>query len=165
MKLPKRDQSIHEGSNSNLFLKLKDGESITGVARGDCYEFFQVWAGNKSKVVGPDDPEGKSRFRLNFVTLEDGAFVAKIWEFPTAVYDQISELNEEYPLEKTKIKIKRNGTGTDTVYMILPLLKEPIPAKTIKEIEAVPLNMLEHKQKSQTPKSEFATNDSEEIPF
>lgn len=146
MKLPKREMPTSNGSSGNLFLKFKDGESKTGVFRGEPYEFYQKWVSNKSHVTSADDPEGKSRFRLNFVVLEDGKFVAKIFEFGLTVYGQLADIQEEYDLETIKVKITRRGTGTDTTYMVLPLLKEPIPAKAFKEIESVHMNILEHKQ-------------------
>lgn len=143
MKFTKRDQGAAAGSDK--YLKLKDGESINGIFRGEIFEHFVKWEAGKSIDVGPDDPGAKIRFKLNFVTMIDGAFKAKIWDFPQAVYNQLGDLHEEYPLETTKLKISRRGTGTDTVYSILPLLKEPIPPSIMKQIEAVPLNMLDTK--------------------
>jgi hypothetical protein len=163
MKFTKRDIPTGSGTGSNLFLKLKDGESKTGVCRGEIYEFTIKWEGGKSSVCSPDDEGAKTRFRLNFVVHEDGKFVPKIWEYGLIVYNLLSEIAEEYDLEKTKLKITRRGTGTDTVYMILPLLKEPIPAKTLAEIEAVPLLLLEHKE-SVKPKP-VESFDSEILPF
>lgn len=163
MKLPKKDMPTQESSGSSLFLRLKDGESVTGICRGEAYEFRQKWMNGKSTLVDESDPEGKLRFRLNFVTPEDGKLTAKIFEFGLVVYGQLSEINDEYPLEKTKIKITRRGTGTDTIYMILPILKEPISPKLMKDIEAVPLNILEHKQKPVEPAHE--ENDLDVVPF
>jgi hypothetical protein len=166
MKFTKREVMQSNGSGGNTFLKLKDGESKAGVFRGEIYEFLKKWENGKSQVVGPDDPEGKTSFRLNFVTLEDGKFTAKTWEFGITVYNQLADIHEEYDLSKTKVKITRRGTGTDTTYMVLPLLKEPIPAKTMKEIEAVILNMLEHPQAVKKEVKNYAPgSDGEELPF
>lgn len=151
MKFPKLDAPASEGSGSNLFLKLKDGESVTGVFRGELYEFFSKWTGNKSIVTSSLDPEGKQRFRANIVVYEDGQFRAKIWEFGRPVCAQLKDINDEYPLDKTKVKITRRGTGTDTTYMILPILKEPLSAKHLAEIEGVALNILEHRDKPEAP--------------
>lgn len=144
MKFTKREVVQSEGSS--LFLKLKDGDSITGIFRGENHEFHVKWENGKSHLTNEHDQEGKPRFRLNFITKEDKRLVAKIWEFSVVVYNQLADLNEEYPLETTKVKITRRGSGTDTVYSILPLLKEPLTPAQIKEIESVSLNMLEHKQ-------------------
>lgn len=148
MKFTKREVMQSEGNS--LFLKLKDGESTTGVFRGEIYEFYSRWEGNRSRITTPDDPEAKTRFRANFVTKEDGRFLAKIWEFGIVTYNQLADLNEEYPLEDTKVKITRRGTGTDTIYNILPLLKEPIAAKDMKTIQGTPLNILEHKEQAES---------------
>lgn len=148
MKFSKREVVQNE---SGLFLKLKDGESVSGVFRGDIYEFHSKWTGNRSQLTTPDDPEGRARFRLNFVTKEDKKLVAKIWEFPVAVYNQLADIHEEYSLEETKIKITRRGTGTDTTYMILPLLKEKMSPAIMTEVLSVPLSILEHKEQ---PKDE-----------
>ncbi len=146
MKFYKRE--IPKGSSNALFFTLKDGETMNGVCRGELYEFSIKWANNRSSVVSADDPDAKSRFRVNIVVQEPGSqtFVAKIWEFGLTIYNQLADINEEYELSKTKIKIKRVGTGTDTLYMILPLLKEPLSPLVLKEIDAVTLNMLPHKQ-------------------
>lgn len=164
MKFSKRE--IMSGEGNILFLKFKDGESHIGVPRGEVYEFYQKWENNRSKVVDANDPDGKSRFRINFVVQEDGKFVPRILEFGLTVYNQLADIAEEYDITQTKLKITRRGTGTDTVYMVLPLLKEPIPAKVMKQIEAVPLNILEHKDKPAAAEvNGSGLSDHEEIPF
>jgi len=166
MKFNKREIPSSGTGGGNLFLKIADGQSVTGVLRGENYEFYNKWVGGKSQLTTADDPEGKSRFRANFVTLEDGKFVPKIWEFGLTVYNQLADMSEEYDLEKTKIKITRRGSGTDTVYMILPIVKEPIPAKVMKEIEAVELLHLQHKPQTKAEPPSFNPNDDDdEIPF
>ena len=165
MKFTKREIPSGNGGGGNLFLKIGDGESVTGVLRGENYEFYNVWENGKSRICGPDEEGAKSRFRANFVTYEDGKFVAKIWEFPLTVYNQLAEIAEEYDLEKTKLKITRRVIKTDTIYKILPMLKEPIPAKAMKEIEAVPLNILEHKPQNKVPSFGPSDEELEELPF
>lgn len=165
MKFNKRDAPSGD-SQSSLFVRLKDGESIVGVPRGEVYEFFQVWEGGKSQVVSEDHPNAKSRFRVNLVVHEDGEFKARIWEFGLVIYNQLADIASEYDITQTKLKITRRGTGTDTVYMILPILKEPINAKALKAIEAVPLNILEHKQSEpKVVKNHAPGGDDMELPF
>lgn len=142
-RLTKRE--IQNENGSGLFLRLKDGESKVGVFRGEVYEFFQVWESGKSKVVEPDFDGAKSRFRLNFVTKEDGEYKAKIFEFGIQVYNQLAEIQDDYDLETTGLKIGRRGTGTDTTYIIIPSKEQP-SAQVMKTIEAVSLNILEHKR-------------------
>lgn len=163
MRFTKREIPSGDGSGG-LFLKLKDGESVVGVFRGEVYEFYSKWENNKSVLTTADDPDGKSRFRLNFVVKED-KFTAKIWEFGLTIYNQLADINEEYPLQSTKVKITRRGTGTDTIYMILPMLKEPIPAQAMKEIESLPLNILEHKGQPEKKIKNYAPGADEEPEF
>lgn len=141
MKFTKREPKS-DGNKPNLFLQLKNGESATGVLRGEIYEFFIKWVNGKSEQVRANDPEGKSRFKVNIVVNEEGKFVAKIWEFSFFVYNDLANIASEYDITKTKIKITRNGSGTETRYLILPLLKEPLGPKAMEQIEAVKLNIL-----------------------
>lgn len=131
-----------ESGGSKNYLKLKDKESTKGIFMGELHEFFVVWESNKSREVPEGTPESKFRFKVNFVTKEGAVYVPKIFEQGSIVYRQLSELHEEYDLEKTVIKITRNGTGTDTTYSLLPLLKEVVTkevASHLKEIELLPL--------------------------
>lgn len=160
------------GGQSHLFIKFKDGESKTGIFRGEVYEFHQIWENGKSQIVNEDHPQAKSRFRANFVVFEDGRFTPKIFEFGLGVYNQLAEIAEEYKIEEIKVKITRRGTGMDTTWMILPLLKEPISAKIMNEIESIPLNPLEHKPptgpkpiKNYAPSMDSNDNGDEELPF
>lgn len=166
MRFTKREiQSSGEGSK--LFLRLKDGETVTGVLKGEVFEYFIKWENGRSQIVAAGEPGGKSRFRVNFVTPEGTALVAKIWEFGLTVYNQLAELSEEYDLDKTKIKVTRRGTGTDTIYMVIPLLKEPLKPAQLKAIEAVECQVLEPKQRPEPPPP-AAGNDYDEhseIPF
>jgi hypothetical protein len=165
VKFQKREVPKSEGGG--LFLRLEDGESKVGVFRGEIYEFFQYWEGNKSHVVTADHPKAKSRFRLNFVTKEEGVMQARIFEFPTIIYNQLAELSEEYDLEKTAVKITRRGVGIDTVYMIIPAKDQPSPAQ-LKAIQAIDLAMLEHKEHPQAKPKNYAPgadDDGSDIPF
>lgn len=165
MKFQKREVPKSEGGGS--FLRLKDGESRVGVFRGEIYEFFQIWEGGKSHVVSEDHPGAKSRFRLNFITKEDGIMKPFIFEFGLVIYNQLAELSEEYDLEKTAVKITRRGVGTDTVYMIIPAKDQPTPAQ-LKAIQAIDLAMLEHKEQPQAKPKNYAPGADDggsDIPF
>lgn len=163
MKFQKREMPAGEGKGT--FLKFKDGESKVGVLRGEVYEFFQMWEGGKSQVVPEEHPGAKSRFRLNFVTKEEGEVKAKIFEFGLTIYNQLAEISEDYDLEQTAVKITRRGTGTDTIYMIIPAKEQP-SASQLKTIQAIPLNPLEHKEavKNHAPQT-TASDDSDNLPF
>lgn len=141
MKFQKRTES--PGGGSDKFLKLKDGESKTLILKGEIFEYHCKWDG---KTYSPD-PGGTSRFRINAIVYEEGKFSAKTWEFPVTVYNQLADINSEYPLDKTKIKLTRQGTGTDTVYHILPLVseKDKLTPAIISQLDAVTLNILDTK--------------------
>jgi hypothetical protein len=170
MKFPKREDNGGDGKGSKLFVKLGDGASTAGVFRGELYEFYSKWVSNKSVLTTADDPDGKARFRLNFVTTEDGKLVSKIFEFGMPVYEQLQNLSEDFVVDQTKVKILRKGLKLETVYFITPLGK--IASKDMKAIEAVDLQVIEHKPSQQSapppfaPSGEFSSDDNhDEIPF
>lgn len=143
MKFIRQQQETHKGPGK--FLKVEDGGSVNGIFRGEIFTFYNKWVNGKGTVCHPDDPGAKPRFKLNFVTYEDGKFIAKIFEFPQTVYNQLADIAEVYPLEKTKVKVTRRGTGTDTVYNFIALTNEPISPVTMTQIEAVSLHVLDDK--------------------
>ncbi len=147
---------LPEGGGSKNFLKLKDKESISGIFRGDLAEFFVLWENGKSREVDAGTPGGKFRFRVNFVHKEGSVYVPKIFEQGLMVYNQLRELNEEYGLDEIVVKITRNGTGTDTTYSILPLLKQAITPETMKYINAMELLPLEGKTSAEKPTGDDA---------
>lgn len=137
MKFTKRQES--SGGGSDKFLKFKDGETQNVIFKGEIYEFHMKWINGKSVLIEATDPEAKVRFKLNAIVSENGAYKAKIWEFPLTIYNKLCDINSEYPLENTVIKITRQGTGTDTEYHLLPLLKVPVP----KALDRIDLNILD----------------------
>lgn len=160
MKLPKRESS-GGGLGSDKFLKLKDGESVNGIFRGEIHEFYIKWDGGKSSVVGPNEAGAKVRFKLNFVTFKESKFQVLVWEFGQPVYNQLSDINSEYDLSKIKVKISRRGTGLDTEYAILPLLadKDKLNPATMSQIELLSLNILDTKSQSKTPDTGWGGSD------
>lgn len=142
MKLTKRETKSG-GEGGGLFLRLGDGENVTGIFRGEVYEFWQSWPqGGVKQVYEVPTPGASSRFKANIIVKEGDKFIAKVFEFGTSFYNQLAELNEEYDLETTKVKISRRGAGKETNWIVMPLLKEPLQPKIIAMIEAVPLNEL-----------------------
>lgn len=144
MKLPRRDVKSSDGSGSAKYLKFKDGETKNVIFRGEVYEFKNKWVNGKGIICEDNDPEGTSRFKINAIIFEDGTPVVKIWEFPLIIYNKLSDINSEYPLEDTVIKITRQGSGRDTEYQLLPLIKIQIP----KSIDKLDLNILDAKPKT-----------------
>ncbi len=118
-------------SDNSIFVKLKDGQKITGVFRGEVFTFRDHWTSGKSqRCTGTDDcvqcEKGKAakfRFHLNFLTVENGDWVAKIFGGGKKIYQMLKGLHEsDYDLEKTIVSIIRHGsTKDDTTYTILPI--------------------------------------------
>lgn len=135
-----------EGDNRS-YVKLKDKESLRGVFRGAPHDFKIHWLNNRSHPCTgrPDCPhcmagdKPKFRFNLNFVTKENDQYVVKVFEQGWTVYEQLREINKDYPLEHTLVKITRNGSGTDTTYTILPLPNGTLTADQEAVISKLPL--------------------------
>jgi hypothetical protein len=131
-------QSDGNGSGGASFLKIEEGKSVNAVFRGELLKFWQTWPQGGTKQVFTEPTAGASmRFKANVIIHEDGAFVAKIWEFPATVNNMLYEISNEVDITKTKCKISRMGSGKKTQWMIIPL--GPLDAKALKQIDAVEL--------------------------
>lgn len=159
---------VSEGKGSGMpFIKLKSGESIVGVFKGDPYEFYQVW--ETKQIVPKGTPKSAFRFRINFVTKEGANYVAKVLEQGTTVYNQLRDLNQHYPLEETVVTISRQGsTKDDTRYVILPLPPKQQMTEVGKAmIDQVELLDLEHKAKAHAEPPDWSDvpDPDSELPF
>lgn len=168
MKFPKRQNGGHDGPSN--YLKVRDGESVTGILSGKIHIYYQNGFGPTAQIVGPG--EGKQRFRHNFVVKDGDQYVVKVWEFGPKIYDQLAALDENgWELEKTLLTISRTGsTKENTKYTVTPNKKEPTPA-ALKEIAKLNLNHLEPKgfpselAKAPADVPDVPNFDEEEIPF
>lgn len=141
MKFTRRAGPTSEGISAANYLKIGDGQSVTGVPRGEIYEFYQKWPQGGMKETFDKPTQGaSSRFKINLVIQEDGKFVAKVFEFGPRVYNQFADISDELDLEKTKIKISRRGAGKSTEWNVFPL--GAVDAKALKLIAATELNEL-----------------------
>lgn len=130
-----------EGGGS--FLKIEDGQSVTGVFRGNVHKYYQLWPqGGEKKVSDEPFPGAQLRFKANFVVYENKQFVAKIFDFVANTNNSLANLSKVCDVRKTKVMITRNGMGKKTTYTVLPVLNEPITEEQLKKIEAVELNLL-----------------------
>lgn len=138
-----KDYSQESHNRSDLFLKLEDGKSISGVFRGEIFEFWQIWPkGGAKQVFDKPTPGARVRFKVNFV---DEHLKPWILEFPLTVHNQLADINNTMPLERTKVKLVKSTGQSFVPYNIICL--GPIPAEGLKKIEAVKLNVLDGTQK------------------
>ncbi|MGE3756894.1 MAG: hypothetical protein AB7H97_04020 [Pseudobdellovibrionaceae bacterium] len=141
-------KDLPEAGSGKTFVKLKDKESIQGIFIGDIHEFFTVWENGKSRVVPEGTPKAGFRFRINFIVKEGAAYVPKIFENGPTLYSQLSDLHDEYGLENIVVKITRNGTGLDTTYTIMPLIKQQVTKDLAAHLATIELLKLEDKDSS-----------------
>lgn len=159
------------GSGMKNYLKLKAGESVRGVFRGNPFPFEQHWHNNKSSVcLGEACPLCKSgnkasfRFRINFVASENGGYTAKVFEQGWTAYEILRSLHEsDYDLEKTIVKITRSGAGTDTTYSIVPAPRWEVTPDIEKKISETKLNNLSNDQSTESTTE--ASDANEDEPF
>lgn len=160
MKFDKAPEISDGGSKT--FLKLKNGDSVKGVFRGDVYEFFCKWDGQKSVACAETDEKARFRFRINFVMKENGAFTSKIWEQGAVVYNQLKDLHSEYDLTKTLVTIKRSGSDLTTTYSILPVKDGHVTPELERNLSDIRLQELG--QKGNTHETQTFEN-FDEVPF
>ncbi len=160
MKFTKRSALASEGTSAANYLKILDGQSVTGVPRGEVFEYWQKWPqGGMKEVFAVPTMGASSRFKINVVVQEDGKFVAKVFDFGPRVYNQLADIAEELDLTKTKIKISRRGSAKNTEWNIFPL--GTVEGKALTAIEAVELNKLGASGSTPAP----AADDGGELPF
>jgi hypothetical protein len=143
VKTQKRDIPAGTGTGGGKFLKIEIGQSVNGVFRGEAMSYWQRWPKGGVKETSDEPKPGfAERFKINFVVHEEGAFISKIFDCNVQTYNQIAEINESMDIEAMKCKISRQPTGKGSMYMVLPLLKEPLKPKALAEIEATELHSL-----------------------
>jgi hypothetical protein len=174
MKFPDIGGGRSSGPSSGSFIKMKSGDRIQGMFRGDPSPFKQHWVNNRSVIcpgkdncqhcAGGDKP--KFRFRINFVTQENGAWVAKVFDGNYGTFKLMKEMHEsDYNLEETYVTVSRSGEKNDTRYSILPVKNngglKAADIKAIMQIELIPLTQ----EAAATGADESDDEDSEDIPF
>jgi hypothetical protein len=110
-----------KGGDKNELIKLKDGDSVTGIVIGDFHTYYATFNGKYYQSAQRGQPGAKFRFRVSFAVKDGANWSLKMLEQGSMLYEALFSLNEEYPLEETIITIKRKGSGaTDTEYSPLP---------------------------------------------
>lgn len=163
-----------KNEDTRNFLKLKAGETVTGIFRGELYDFRIHWADNRSTICpGPDTCEicregnkSKFRFRVNFVVKEGEGYVAKVTEQGWTFYEVLRSLNEgDYPLEKYVMKITRHGERLNTTYTVIPAPSGLVSAELEKKLELVKLNDLGHITDAENEPPAHTDTDLNDLPF
>lgn len=156
------------------FIKLKDGDSVVAVLQGTPFDFKQHWDNQKPSLCSQDDKcffckrgdKPKFGFRVNAIVTENGQPMARILAGGWKLYEALIDLNSDYPLEKTAIKVSRKGSGmNDTRYSVLPS-PTPLTEAQLNSIKAVKL--LDLTNFESTPKEPSFGNKTlkdEDIPF
>ncbi len=134
-----------------FFISLKDGEEVVGVFQGEPHVHHNHWdnASKRSSLCSESADckfcEGgdkkKFRFRLNMIVKgPSGLLEARVLEGGWKLYNALSEINAEFPLDKGYTRVKRTGkTMNDTVYTVLPSTKLVLSEETRGVIERTPL--------------------------
>lgn len=136
-------QRSGDSSGPSHYLKVKDGESVTGILLGELYTYYQTGFGPTAQVVGQG--MGKERHRANIAIKGPSGFEVKIWEFGSKIYDDLAVLAASgWEMNRTFITISRTGTTKETTrWSVTPNKKEP----TISELtlmSVLKLNELDH---------------------
>ena len=97
---------------SKYHLSLDDGQSVQGVFVGDPVAF---------EYQGKNDEDSKFRFMANFILKENGAMTCKIVETGWLLYKAMEEMNDEFNLEKHRVKVKREGVKMETRWSLMPV--------------------------------------------
>lgn len=153
MKFPPRAQSdSYEGVGH--FLRLKDGDKVTGILIGELHEFYAKGFGAQTEIVGPNEG-GKRKYRHNLVIKEGKDYVAKVWEFGPKIYDQLSDFEAAgWDLKKTLITVSRTGTTKEnTRYTVTPNKQEPSEL-ALKAMSAIVPRALESKPQVASPQGQ-----------
>jgi hypothetical protein len=133
---------IDVGGPSN-YIKLKDGETVAGICRGEPLECYVLWENKVKTEVFPDTPGAKFNFKINFIIKEGTVYVPKILEGGAQIYKQLAALSKQWELEETVIFISRTGTGMDTEYTVMPAPpKQQVTKEALEHIATIELNEL-----------------------
>jgi hypothetical protein len=153
------------GSGTGKYLRISDGDIVYCILKGDLQTSYQKWNGTTYEPAKKGEQGASLRFKVNAIVFEDKKPVAKILEGGGHLYFDLKNINEEFPLETTMIKITRSGVKQNTRFTVSVAGPKAQPdEKTMKAIEAVQLHSLEPKAQAQTSDiPDF--DDSDGLPF
>jgi hypothetical protein len=175
MKFPKRDfPSSGSGSPKDGFLKLKGGDKVNVVFKGEVLEFYQIWPFGGEKQIFDQKVRGSStRFKANVVIFEKNLPpVVKILEFGSTLYGdlakisqtlavmrpELSDSDKEKLIERFKITISRTGEGKDDTKWSADL-EGPLTESQLRDLDGVKLHTLSNKPKVNLPDVPMPSHD------
>jgi len=127
----------------NHFIRLKDGEDVRGILRGEIREAWVIWENKKKIEVNEGDPGARFNFQVNMVVKEGTSYVAKILEGGPQIYKQLANLSKDWELENTVIIIRRDGIELNTEYTVNPAPpKQQAPKEALEFIQTIELHDL-----------------------
>jgi hypothetical protein len=154
--------------NSESFLRLEPNKPVYALLVGDIYEFRKKFdEEGKPHIVPPGTLGAKFQFRVNAVIGENGAFVSRILEGGSMIYDRLEELHNEHDLEKVVVKIGKKGAGMNTRYSVDISAKQP-SKEQLARMKEVPLQDLGNGSPAQSDlqnDNQDADSDGDELPF
>lgn len=108
-------------SGGSQFVKLEDGQSITGVFQGDPLEYKKNFKLKTEYPMGlPVYPEGTTNsFKINFIVLKDGKCQPHVFNGSGKASVALEKVVSKYGMDYV-YEISRNGSGTKTTYTFLP---------------------------------------------
>lgn len=135
-------------STGGKYVKMKSGDRIVGLFVGDPVLFDQHWVDGKSSVCSgagcthcKAGEKPSTRFQINFLTQEEGVWMAKVFEQGKKTMKTLESFHKEYDLEKTLVTVTKQGERMTTVYSLLPA-KTNLSEAELKKVRAIPLNKL-----------------------
>ena len=139
-------------SSGKDYVRLKGGESVVGLLRGDPVHWYSHWIGNSTvRCPGKEACQhcqaglkAAFRFKMNMIVKEKeaGGLAVKIFENGWNVYQALKELNGGgWDLETTRIRISRTGSGkNDTVYSVVPMPNGTLSPEDLRFMESLKLH-------------------------
>lgn len=150
---------------ASKYLRLSDGDVVYCILKGEIKTSYQKWTGSTYEPAKKGEQGASLRFKVNAVVFEDKKPVAKILEGGGHLYFDLKNINEEFPLETTMIKITRTGVKQNTRFTVSVAGPKAQPdEKTMKTIEQLELHSLESKAQVQTTDVP-SFDDSDDVPF
>lgn len=126
--MPKRKRQSQPSSGA--FLKFKDGNTFDLTILGDqATQKKTHWVGSRSILCGGEGcvfckagDQPSLRWQLDV----DGPNGIQVWEVANPTFAVVEDVAESVGfLNGLRLRVKRNGTGTDTRYLVLPLDEQP----------------------------------------